>query len=135
VALHIPAEYTEALANRLNGSSPLQVVEASNGLALKAGMVVIAKGGAHLRLEREEGTIVARITAWPQSLYLPSVDVLFTSAVSVAGAKVLGAVLTGMGDDGLRGSRAIVEAGGRVLTEAEASCVVYGMPRSVRDAG
>ncbi|MEY4581417.1 MAG: hypothetical protein RL701_6120, partial [Pseudomonadota bacterium] len=65
----------------------------------------------------------------------PSVDVLFESAAARIGAGVLGVVLTGMGNDGLRGSRAIVAAGGRVVTEAEGSCVVYGMPGVVKDAG
>jgi len=102
---------------------------------LKPGMVAIAKGGMHLVLERNAANLVARLTARSESLFVPSVDQLFMSAARVAGNKVLGVVLTGMGDDGSLGARAIVEAGGRVLTEAEASCVVYGMPRSVRDAG
>jgi two-component system chemotaxis response regulator CheB len=136
VALHIPGEYTEALASRLNVLSPLDVVEARDGLPLRAGMVAIAKGGVHLKLERRAGEIVARLTPYPkETLYFPSVDVLFNSAVAVSGGHVLGVVLTGMGEDGLKGAGAIVEAGGRVLTESEDSCVVYGMPRSVSEAG
>jgi two-component system chemotaxis response regulator CheB len=65
----------------------------------------------------------------------PSVDVLFESVAAVFGASALGVVLTGMGDDGTAGARALVAAGSRVLTEAESSCVVYGMPRSVVEAG
>ena len=77
-----------------------------------------------------------RLTSEPAaSLYFPSIDVLFTSAAATCGSGVLGVVLTGMGDDGLLGSRAIVAAGGRVLAEAEASCVIYGMPRCVKEAG
>jgi two-component system chemotaxis response regulator CheB len=70
-----------------------------------------------------------------QSLYHPSVDLLFSSAARACGAGVIGVVLTGMGDDGLDGSRAIFGAGGVVLAEAESSCVVYGMPRAVTLAG
>jgi two-component system chemotaxis response regulator CheB len=135
VALHIPAEYTEALAKRLDSVSPLNVVEARVGLVMKPGMVVIAKGGMHLTLAREGADLVTRLSARPESVYVPSVDQLFASAARAAGNKVLGVVLTGMGDDGSKGARAIVEAGGRVLTESESSCVVYGMPRAVRDAG
>jgi two-component system chemotaxis response regulator CheB len=102
---------------------------------MKPGMVVIAKGGMHLTLAREGADLVTRLSARPESVYVPSVDLLFASAARAAGNKVLGVVLTGMGDDGSKGARAIVDAGGRVLTESESSCVVYGMPRAVRDAG
>jgi two-component system chemotaxis response regulator CheB len=136
IGLHIPGEYTEAMASRLNSSTPLDVVEASDGLPLRPGLVVIAKGGMHLKLERYAGRIVTRLSQVPrESLYFPSIDVLFKSAVGVAGGNLLGVVLTGMGDDGCKGARAIVEAGGSVLTETEESCVVYGMPRAVREAG
>jgi two-component system chemotaxis response regulator CheB len=135
VALHIPGEYTEALAKRLDQACELEVVEASEGLELHPGLVVLAKGGVHLRLERLGKRTFARLVASPESHYVPSVDLLFQSAAAAWGKATLGVVLTGMGDDGCEGSRAIVAAGGKVLTEAEASCVVYGMPRSVVEAG
>jgi two-component system chemotaxis response regulator CheB len=136
VALHIPGDYTRALAKRLDAESALDIVEASDGLRLRPGLVLLAKGGLHVKLERNAEGIVARLTPEPiSSLYSPSVDVLFTSAVEVWGKDLLGVVLTGMGDDGLVGARAIVAAGGRVLTEAESSCVIYGMPRCVKEAG
>ena len=136
IALHIPVEYTEALAKRLNQGSALDVVEAHDGLRLRAGQVVIARGGAHLTLHHDAAGAFARVSSLPlSSLYYPSVDLLFESAAQTFGEGVLGVVLTGMGDDGLVGARAIVAAGGRVLTEAEASAVVYGMPRVVKEAG
>jgi two-component system chemotaxis response regulator CheB len=135
VALHIPHGYTDALARRLDGISALHVVEASEGLELEPGMAAIAPGGMHVKLQREQGRLVARLDVEPVSLYRPSVDVLFETAAAAMGKKTLGVVLTGMGDDGHRGARAIHEAGGRVVTEAEESCVVYGMPRVVREAG
>ena len=136
VALHIPADYTRAMAKRLDAESPLDVVEASDGLQLRPGLVALAKGGEHLRLEADTGRLVARLDAEPAaSLYVPSVDVLFASAAMACGRDVLGVVLTGMGDDGLIGARSIVAAGGRVLTEAKSSCVIYGMPRCVKEAG
>ncbi len=136
IALHIPAEYTEALASRLNDVCALQVVEARDGQIFGPGQVLIAKGGKHLTLERSADRFTARVSGQPSSsLYFPSVDLLFTSAAEACGAAVLGVVLTGMGDDGLVGSRSIVAAGGRVLTESESSSVVYGMPRAVKEAG
>jgi two-component system chemotaxis response regulator CheB len=70
-----------------------------------------------------------------EDAHRPSVDVLFESAARAVGRDVIAVVLTGMGDDGLRGARAVRAAGGTILTESEQSCVVYGMPRTVRDAG
>ncbi len=135
IALHIPADYTEALARRLDQLCALEVVEAHDGVEVITGRVVVARGGIHLRLERDHGAVVGRLTRKPaESFYFPSVDVLFESAAQLYGAGTLGVVLTGMGDDGLAGSRAIVARGGRVLTEAESSCVVFGMPRTVREA-
>jgi two-component system chemotaxis response regulator CheB len=136
IALHIPAEYTDALARRLNLGSPLEVLEARDGLRFGVGQVLVARGGAHLTVERDGEAVIARVSALPDTvLYYPSVDLLFSSAAKAFGAGVLGVVLTGMGDDGLKGAREIVAAGGRVLTEAEASSVVFGMPRVVKEAG
>lgn len=136
VALHIPPGYTEALARRLDEDCALEVVEASDGLALAPGRVVIARAGAHLRVTRVDGVDVAHVDVRAtRSPYLPSVDVLFESAAELWGNRTIGVVLTGMGDDGTRGAKAIRDAGGVVITEAESSCVVYGMPRSVHDAG
>ena len=136
IALHIPAEYTEALARRLSDGSALRVVEASDGLELQPGLVVLAKGGQDLQLERQGERTLARLTRHSgSSLYVPSVDLLFQSAARAWGAATLGVVLTGMGDDGLEGARAIVTGGGEVLTEAESTSVIYGMPRCVREAG
>ena len=136
VVVHLPVEYTDAFARRLDGASPFRVREAVDGLPLAAGEVVIARGGVHLALERAGGAVVCRLGVEPVALpHRPAVDVLFASAARAYGGAVLGVVLTGMGSDGLAGARAIVDAGGRVLTEAEASCVVYGMPRCVDEAG
>ena len=136
IALHIPGDYTEALARRLSLVSALEVVEARDGEPFAAGQVALARGGAHLTLERAGDAFIARVSRRPAAMpYFPSVDLLLTSAAEAFHSQVLGVVLTGMGDDGLRGARAIVAAGGRVLTEAEATCVVYGMPRVVKEAG
>ena len=136
IVLHLPGEYTGAFARRLDEISPLQVVEASDGLTLGPGMAVVARGGRHMRVEREEAGALIRLGLHPTDTpHRPAVDVLFESAAEAYGSEVLAVVLTGMGSDGLRGAGRVRDAGGQVLSEAESSCVVYGMPRSVREAG
>ena len=112
------------------------MAEAHDGLALRPGLAVIARAGMHLRLAGAGNALTAVLDAEPhEATHRPSVNVLFESAAQILGRRALGVVLTGMGDDGLIGARAIVEAGGQVLTEAESSCVVYGMPRVISEAG
>ena len=135
MVLHIPAGYTHALAERLNKNSALHVVEATDGLELVPGLAVLARGGMHLRVERRGGALYSVVSPLPLQPFTPSVDELFVSGARAVGSGALGVVLTGMGDDGLVGSRAIAAAGGALLTEAAASCVVYGMPRCVEEAG
>ena len=132
IVLHMPVGYTEAFARRMNEASALEVVEAAEGTALRPGRVVIARAGLHLTVEGD----AVRLDALPLELpHRPAVDVLFASAARWGAPSVLGVVLTGMGNDGLEGSRAIVAGGGRVITQSARTCVVYGMPRSVAEAG
>jgi two-component system chemotaxis response regulator CheB len=136
IALHIPAGYTEELAKRLDRSSQIDVVEATPGLELRPGLAVLARGGSHLKLEQTLSRLAVQLDDEPRNEpHHPSVDVLFESAAARLRAAVLGVVLTGMGSDGLRGARAIHAVGGRIITEAESSCVVYGMPAMVKEAG
>ncbi|MDC3960361.1 chemotaxis-specific protein-glutamate methyltransferase CheB [Polyangium jinanense] len=135
-ALHIPPGYTDALARRMDQASAVSVKEAADDQELSPGLVVLARGGTHIRVERRAGRSYARIEeGHVEALHRPSVDLLFRSAAEGFGAGALGVVLTGMGDDGLAGARAIHAAGGRLLVESESSCIVYGMPRCVREAG
>jgi two-component system chemotaxis response regulator CheB len=135
IVLHIPVGYTEALAARLDRAASLHVVEAVDGMPLERGLVVLARGGTNLHLERSGPGVRVRLRPEPKSTYIPSVDELFTSGAACTGRATLGVVLTGMGDDGLIGARAIAAAGGALITEAPATCVVYGMPRAVFEAG
>jgi two-component system, chemotaxis family, protein-glutamate methylesterase/glutaminase len=136
IALHIPPGYTEALAARLNDACAIEVREAAEGIELRPGLALVAPGGTHVRLLRSQGVTRAvldhRLGA---ADHAPSVDFLFESAADQFAGKTLGVVLTGMGDDGTRGAGAIHRAGGVILTEAEVSCVVYGMPRAAKEAG
>jgi two-component system, chemotaxis family, protein-glutamate methylesterase/glutaminase len=136
IALHIPAGYTEPLAHRLDGTCALRVVEASDGLVLVPGQVALAPGGKQTRVVHEGGALIVRIDARAGAhVYSPSVDLLFGSAAQATGGRILAVVLTGMGDDGVEGARQVVKQGGRVIHEDESSCVIYGMPRSVAEAG
>ena len=136
LALHIPPGYTDALARRLDGHSALEVVEASDGVELRPGRAVLARSGMHLKVERDGERAWAVLDRLPMNTpHHPSVNVLFESVAAGWGADAVGLVLTGMGDDGLVGAGAIRAAGGHVLTESASSCVVYGMPRVVDEAG
>ncbi len=136
IVLHMPVGYTSALASRLNAVSALHVVEASEGLMLHPGLAVVARAGMHMRLDLEAGVVRVHLAMTPlDTPHRPAVDVLFASAAAAYGSQALGLVLTGMGEDGLEGARSLVAAGSKVLTEAESSCVVYGMPRAVAEAG
>jgi|EndMetStandDraft_8_1072994.scaffolds.fasta_scaffold129798_1 two-component system chemotaxis response regulator CheB len=132
VAQHMPPQFTLALAKRLNDLCAVKVTEAEDGTPLAPGTVYIGPGGKHLRVtsthikvENERG----------ESLYKPSVDVLAESAFTAFGKQFLGVMLTGMGNDGAREFIRLHKAGGYTLVQDQASCVVYGMPRAVADAG
>ncbi|HZI49398.1 MAG TPA: chemotaxis response regulator protein-glutamate methylesterase [Pyrinomonadaceae bacterium] len=137
MVMHMPVGYTEMYAAKLNELSPLDVKEAAEGDEIKPGRVFLAAAGRHLSLRREaNGSVVTHLDARPFSmLHRPSVDVLFQSAAEVYGNRVLGVVMTGMGSDGKQGAAWIKSQGGLVFTEAESSCVVYGMPSAVVEAG
>jgi two-component system chemotaxis response regulator CheB len=137
IVLHMPIGYTEAYAKRLDEASALTVVEARDGELLRPGLVLVAPAGRHLTLHRNgEGETSVRLDVRPlDTPHRPSVDVLFQSAADAYGDRVLGVVMTGMGIDGRDGAAWIKARGGAVLTEAEETCVVYGMPRSVVEAG
>jgi two-component system chemotaxis response regulator CheB len=137
VVLHMPVGYTELYARKLDQLSSLSVCEAADGVELRPGGVFIAPAGRHLSLRRSDrGAVITHLDVRPlDTPHRPSVDVLFQSAADVFSSRVLGIVMTGMGEDGREGSAWIKAKGGTIFTEAEESCVVYGMPRSVVDAG
>jgi two-component system chemotaxis response regulator CheB len=137
IVLHMPVGYTEAYAKRLDETSALTVIEAKEGEDVRPGVVFVAPAGRHLTFHRDStGVVRTRLDVRPlDTLHRPSVDVLFESAAEVYGDRVLALVMTGMGDDGRQGAAWIKARGGCVLTEAQETCVVYGMPRAVVEAG
>ncbi len=137
VVMHMPVGYTEMFADKLNTLSNLKVMEAKEGDRFHAGVVLIAPGGWHLTFRRNpDKSVVVHLDLRPyETLHRPSIDVLFESAAEIFGARTLGVVMTGMGSDGLMGASCIKAQRGHVFTEAEESCVVYGMPAAVVEAG
>lgn len=133
VAQHMPAQFTLALAKRLDETCPVSVVEAKAGEPLMPGKVYIAPGGVHLRVG--VGGIVEIAEDKGESPYKPSVDVLAESVRNVYGKRVLAVMLTGMGNDGTREYVKLKGLGAYVIAQDEQSSVVYGMPRAVLEAG
>ena len=129
IVQHIAQEFVPGLARWLDKSSPLGVRVAVDGQPLQPGMALLAPGSAHLWVQRRGSGLVARLDgAQGSHRYQPSVNVLFESAARACGARAVGLVLTGMGDDGATGLLAMRQAKARTLAQDKASAIVYGMP-------
>ena len=136
VVQHMPAGFTAMLAEHLDRAGAMRCAEAQDGEVLAPGRVYLAPGDRHLLVEAVPGGFRARITTDPpENFCRPAVDPMLRSAAPAAGGQVLAVILTGMGQDGLEGCRAVVAAGGQVLAQDEASSVVWGMPGAVTRAG
>jgi two-component system chemotaxis response regulator CheB len=124
-------------ASKLNELSSLEFHEASEGEVLRPGIGLLAAAGRHLSFTRNGvGSVITHLDARPfGKVHRPSVDVLFQSAAETFGPRVLALLMTGMGSDGKEGAAWVKAKGGMVFTESEETCVVYGMPRSVVEAG
>ncbi|MHB8621025.1 MAG: protein-glutamate methylesterase/protein-glutamine glutaminase [Chloroflexota bacterium] len=133
VVQHMPAGFTRAMAERLDSLSALDVREAADGDLLENGVALVAPGNFHMTVVR--GGRVALTQGPPVHNVRPAVDVLLASVVEAFGSEAIAVVLTGMGNDGAEGAHRIKRAGGRVIVQDEATSVVYGMPRSVVEAG
>src|SRR3954469_4958914 len=132
VAQHMPESFTRTFAERLDRRSPLAVSEAKEGDLLEAGTAFVCPGRQCLALETSGRSFKIRLRPpEPEDRYVPSADAMLYSVARVAGNRAIAVVLTGMGDDGARGAKAIVDAGGSVVVESEATAVVYGMPGAV----
>jgi two-component system chemotaxis response regulator CheB len=136
IVQHMPEDFTRLLAERLDGAGALMVQEGVPGTLIRPGEVWLAPGGRHMVLHRGPAGVELQINDDPpENSCRPAADLLFRSAAEVYGRRVLGVVLTGMGSDGLRGSEVLVEAGGSLLAQDEASSAVWGMPGEVVRAG
>ncbi len=136
IVQHMPPVFTKTLADRLDKLSPNTCYEAKDGQSIQPGCVYIAPGGKHMELVRESDQTVIRLNEnSPENSCRPSVDPLFRSVSQIYGSKTLALVLTGMGRDGLNGCEHISETSGQIIVQDRESSVVWGMPRSVAEAG
>jgi two-component system chemotaxis response regulator CheB len=136
IVQHMPPLFTSSLARDLDRNCRISVSEASDGTRLVPGHAYIAPGGKQMKVVDSSGLKYASVTDDPPERNCkPAVDYLFRSLSQVYGAEALGVVLTGMGDDGTLGCRLMKRRGSRILVEDQSTCVVYGMPRSVSEAG
>jgi two-component system chemotaxis response regulator CheB len=136
IVQHMPPVFTKLLAERLAARACIQVEEGAAGQVVKAGHAFIAPGNYHMIVQRHEQSVrIQTHQGPPENSCRPAVDVLFRSVAETYGPSTLGVVMTGMGQDGLRGSERIREAGGQVLVQDEGTSVVWGMPGFVAHAG
>ncbi len=136
IVLHMPQEFSAIVAAQIEKLTGLPAHVAIHGEQPRPGHIYLAPGSAHLRILRlGSGIVLSHGDGPPENFCKPAVDVLFRSAARAFGRDIMGIILTGMGSDGLLGSRAIVEAGGSIISQDEESSVVWGMPGSVAQAG
>lgn len=137
VAQHMPPGFTRPLAQRLNTICQLKVKEAEEGDLIKPGQVLIAPAGWQTQLKRFPRGIGIHLdkSCHFHTLFRPSVDILLLSVANIYGQESIGVLLTGMGNDGVQGLKAIKEKNGRTLVEAESTCIVFGMPKAAIEAG
>jgi len=129
ISQHIPAAFSEPFAKRMDGCSAMTVYEARDGQQILPGHVYIAPGSHHLLLERSGNKYICRLNDGPAvNRHKPSVDVMFRSVCQNIGSNAVGAILTGMGDDGARGLKELQDAGAATIAQDEKSSVVWGMP-------
>lgn len=138
VAQHMPQGFTKPLAERFDTICPLKVKEIENGELLRAGTIYIAPSGYQTTFERKsDGKIICKVENQTEikSLYKPCVDITLSSAAPIFKAGLFAVILTGMGADGMKGCGEVKKYNGTVFVEAEESCIVYGMPKAVYEAG
>ncbi len=134
---HMPPTFTESYAQRLDKRCQIKVLYAETGLKVEPGVCFVGKGGYHLTVFRKvRGDLIIRNTKTPRHLFMPSVDVMMDSVLSIFGPQTVGVLMTGMGDDGADAMVRIRQAGGITIAESEESAIVFGMPReAIRRGG
>jgi len=136
VSQHMPAGFTRAFAERLNRSSPFDIKEAEDGDPVLPGRILIAPGGMNMVFEVCGGQVTARIVPpTPADRYIPSVDLMLESCAGIYRKRLVAVILTGMGNDGSKGVRAVHGQGGYLIAESDETAVVYGMPREAVATG
>lgn len=138
VAIHMPKAFTGPYADRLNAKCSITVKEAVDGEPVKPGTILVAPGGMHTQVVRSGSGLVVKTaptSAYPQYVYIPSVDLMISSMAEATAGSMLGVVLTGMGNDGFKGMQLLKQKGGVTLVQDEATSTIYGMPKACVDGG
>jgi two-component system chemotaxis response regulator CheB len=137
IVQHMPKNFTKPFADRMNAVCALEVKEAADGDEVKPGRILIAPGGLQCRVKRRSitSTVIGLSPNAEHHLHAPSVDALMQSMAAVYEERSIAVILTGMGHDGLDGMKAIKAARGRTIAQDEKTCIVYGMPKAVVEAG
>lgn len=137
IVQHMPKTFTKPFADRMNTACGLEVKEAAEGDEVKPGRILIAPGGVQCRVKRKSitSTVIALSPNVEHHLHAPSVDIMMQSVASVFEERGIAVILTGMGHDGLEGMKAVKAAKGRTIVQDEKTCIVYGMPKAVVEAG
>lgn len=138
VTIHMPKAFTGPYAERLNSKCSLEIHEAHDGDILRPGLVLVAPGGVHSSIVRQGTNMKVRTelpSAFPNYIYIPSVDLMLHSLAEASNGSMLGVVLTGMGNDGLKGMQFLKSKGGITLVQNEATSTIYGMPKACIDGG
>jgi two-component system, chemotaxis family, protein-glutamate methylesterase/glutaminase len=136
ISQHIPAAFSKPFSERLDKASAMKVFQAEDGQYILPGHAYVAPGDKHLLVERDGARYLCRLSDGPPvNRHRPSVDVMFRSVAQNVGLNAVGVILTGMGDDGARGLKEMLEAGAHTLAQDEASSVVWGMPGSAVKMG
>jgi two-component system, chemotaxis family, protein-glutamate methylesterase/glutaminase len=138
VGIHMPKAFTGPYADRLNTKCSMQIREAVDGDILKPGLALIAPGGMHTTLVRHGSNIMVKVvptSAYPQYVYIPSVDLMISTMADATNGSMLGVILTGMGSDGFKGMQLLKGKGGVTIAQDEATSTIYGMPKACVDGG
>jgi two-component system chemotaxis response regulator CheB len=138
VGIHMPKAFTGPYADRLNAKCSMTIREAVDGDVLKPGLALIAPGGMHTTLVRQGGNVVVKIvptSAYPQYVYIPSVDLIISTLAEATNGSMLGVILTGMGNDGFKGMQLLKSKGGLTIAQDETTSTIYGMPKACVDGG
>jgi len=136
IVQHMPLNFTASFAKRLDSVSQLNIIEGYEGLELNSGMAVIAPSGKHMLVKRKKEGIFCNLSDAPSVLSVkPAANILFLSAADEFGGAVVGVILTGMGRDGADGAVALNKKGAHIIAESHETCIIYGMPRAVIEAG
>jgi two-component system chemotaxis response regulator CheB len=136
ITQHMPATFTKILADHIQQKTGIEAHEGAEGMAVEKGKIYVAPGGFHMEIVRQDTGLRVRLNHGPpENFCKPSVDPMFRSVIELFGNKVLGVILTGMGNDGIGGGKILIEKGGRMIAQDEATSVVWGMPGAVAKAG